>query len=338
MALELQNEMNQEIHHDNMSIHASNRLAEGQLRAKEQTQQMKDELHTGMDSYATAKGLYTGYQVMSNVSQAGGVSKFAAQELGKTKAFAEAKVAPVQAAYGKVSDAIASSRSGFTPGQVSAEGTGLQHGVPVGEDGAVSKTLSLGEEDDVADAYSGDYNLEGKMTNFYGGQSQGIDSAYMKAPTEGTPDVPRDMSVVGDVEGGDDTLFDSANRMAKNVGGMSAKALGAAGGALDVVEDIAHGGLYGNNLEKAGNVVTIASTVLDFVPGLEWLGALGGIAATGLSVAGDAKDKKADAQQDQDLRDQTDAPTEQTASLAQRGGVSQQAQDSSHQIQGSSTF
>ena len=63
MSLELQNEMDQEIHHDNMGIHASNRLAEGQLKARKQTQQMTDELQTGRDSYASAKGLYTGYQV-----------------------------------------------------------------------------------------------------------------------------------------------------------------------------------------------------------------------------------------------------------------------------------
>ena len=89
MALELQNEMDQEIHRDNMSIHASNKMAEGQLRSREATQAVEGDIHLGIDSASTLKGLYTGYSVGSNMYQAGGVGKFVTQEIGKTKAFAQ---------------------------------------------------------------------------------------------------------------------------------------------------------------------------------------------------------------------------------------------------------
>ena len=134
------------------------------------------------------------------------------------------------------------------------------------------------------------------------------------------------------------SLFQAIKGGASTVGNISTKALGAAGGALDAVEDVAHGGLYGNSMEKAGNVLTIASTVLDFVPGLEWAGALGGIVATGLNVAGDRKDHSVEEQQDLDAQKDVDAPAEQVMKLSQRGGITQAAQDASHQIMGSSTF
>ena len=90
--------------------------------------------------------------------------------------------------------------------------------------------------------------------------------------------------------------------------------------------------------ENQRNVLTIASTVLDFVPGLEWAGALGGIVATGLNVAGDRKDHSVEEQQDLDAQKNVDAPAEQVMKLSQRGGITQAAQDASHQIMGSSTF
>ena len=134
------------------------------------------------------------------------------------------------------------------------------------------------------------------------------------------------------------TLFQAVKSGVSSVGNISTKALGAAGGALDVVEDVAHGGLYGNNMEKAGNVLTIASNVLDFVPGMEWAGALGGIVATGMNVAGDRKEHDVQHTQDKAAQRNVDTPTERTASLAQRGAVSQVSQDAVHQIQGNNTF
>jgi len=322
MSLELQNEMDQEIHHDNMGIHASNRLAEGQLKARKQTQQMTDELQTGRDSYASAKGLYTGYQVMSNVSQAGGVGKFAAQELGRTKAFAQAKggalASTAQAAYTKASDTVSAAR-GFKPSPLSST-EGIQSAV----------------SDDLPEA-----RVLGGRTEMLGGSVVSrpmLNDSYAAKPLQAASDAKPFVKAAASTAEASDTLLDSVTHAMNRVGGVSSKALGAAGGALDVVEDIAHGGLYGNNLDKIGNAMTVASTVLDFVPGMEWLGALGGIAATGVSVAGDAKDKKTQASDDQSEQEHADAPTEQVSTLAERGGVSQSSQDSSHQIQGSSTF
>ena len=120
---------------------------------------------------------------------------------------------------------------------------------------------------------------------------------------------------------------------ALKVGG---KALGVLGGAVDAVEDIAHGGLYGNNLEKAGNVLTIASTVLDFVPGLEWLGVAGNIAATVLSAAGDAEEDKKQTASDAQQQSADKAPSQAASNIT----VSQRsAPDASRsQMPASNTF
>ena len=67
-------------------------------------------------------------------------------------------------------------------------------------------------------------------------------------------------------------------------------------GALDFGEDLKAGHIVGQSTaDKVGNVLTQVGTVLDFVPGLEWLGGLTNAAAAVSSTVGEIKDKATDA-------------------------------------------
>jgi hypothetical protein len=87
-----------------------------------------------------------------------------------------------------------------------------------------------------------------------------------------------------------------ANTTAK-FGAMDA--LGALPGAIDAFQDLTNTKngqwaptLKGDNWqEKASNALGVASTVLDFVPGMEWAGAAGNLVSAGLGAWGEAKDQ-----------------------------------------------
>lgn len=82
--------------------------------------------------------------------------------------------------------------------------------------------------------------------------------------------------------------------------GYGLKIAGAVPGAIDAFSDLTNTDngkwapqLSGNNWqEKASNALAIGSTVLDFVPGLEWAGAVGNLASAGLGAWGDTKDQE----------------------------------------------
>lgn len=102
------------------------------------------------------------------------------------------------------------------------------------------------------------------------------------------------------------TLGSTAEKLGSDVAKASRfaqgmKIAGAVPGAVDAFQDLTNTKngkwdptLKGDNWQqKAGNALSIASTVMDFVPGMEWAGALGGLASAGLSEWGDEKDKDA---------------------------------------------
>jgi len=181
----------------------------------------------------------------------------------------------------------------------------------------VSKSLvkGYGVAKDVQAAGAGSYAAEqvGRFTRAapvrqtaeaptVGDNPRDFTAANYRSAKAGLPKAGEASSLAGDMSAGD---------MIK-VGG---KALGVVGGAVDAFEDIAHGGLYGNNMEKAGNVLTIASTVLDFVPGLEWLGVAGSVAATVLGAAGDAEEDTKQAASDAQQRSTDTAPSEAASNI-----------------------
>ena len=92
------------------------------------------------------------------------------------------------------------------------------------------------------------------------------------------------------VTAGQSTVEDSLENSGKYLGyGM--KIAGAIPGAIDAFEDLNSKKLVGNNnFEKVSNALAVGSTVLDFVPGLEAVGALGNLASAALGVYGESKD------------------------------------------------
>lgn len=90
---------------------------------------------------------------------------------------------------------------------------------------------------------------------------------------------------------------EAAAKTASKFGAMDA--LGVLPGAIDASQDLFNtkNGKWsptvaGDNWqEKASNVIGITSTVMDFVPGLEWAGAAGNLVSAGLGAWGEAKDQ-----------------------------------------------
>ena len=82
--------------------------------------------------------------------------------------------------------------------------------------------------------------------------------------------------------------------------GSSMKLAGAIPGAIDAFKDIANTNSKGNwdptlagdnNYEKVSNALAVGSTVLDFIPGMEAVGALGNLASAAIGAYGEMKDK-----------------------------------------------
>ncbi len=298
MALELQNDEQQRTMSDNLSIRASNRLAAGNLSTQESIQRVQRDVGTGVDTFGTGKALTKGYGLAKDV-KAAGVGAYAAGEMGRTAQFASEKAQPVR-------DAVSAVR-GFTPSAVTGEAAEASDSIA-----STAKWLPGNNFENIASRPF--------VNNDFASASKGVTPAAGEAPSMTTA-----------AAAGDEAAMSAGDAL--KVGG---KALGVLGGAVDAVEDIAHGGLYGNNLEKAGNVLTIASTVLDFVPGLEWLGVAGNVAATVLSAAGDAEQDKKQKASDAQQQSADTAPSEAGSSIT----VSQRsALDASRsQMPSSNTF
>ena len=104
-------------------------------------------------------------------------------------------------------------------------------------------------------------------------------------------------------------------------------------------DDIIHGGVVGDNrAEKWGNGLTIAGTVLDFVPGMEWLGT--GLNAVGAyeSLKGESDASDVQAQQNQERMKQITKPSPAVHSWSQMGLVSSMAPDAVHSMGAVSHF
>ena len=304
MALELQNDEQQRIVSDNLSIAASNRLAAGNLSTQESIERVQRDVGGGVDTFGTGKSLVKGFGVAKDVRSAGA----GAYAAGEADRFTSTRgVTAMKDAY--------SASKGFTPGAV----VGAEGAAESAEDAAARSTSVLPGF------------RSAKVELSLGGADSEIGSNYASASKGVTPAAGEAPSLTTAAAAGDDAAMSAGDVL--KVGG---KALGVLGGATDAVEDIAHGGLYGNDLEKAGNVLTIASTVLDFVPGMEWLGVAGNIAATVLGAAGDAEQDKKQTAADAQQRQTDQAPGEAAPNIT----VSQRsAPDASRgQLPSSNTF
>ena len=108
---------------------------------------------------------------------------------------------------------------------------------------------------------------------------------------------PAAESLAGAAESAGLSATEAAAKTTAKFGAMDA--LGALPGAIDAFQDLTNtkNGKWsptvaGDNWqEKASNVIGITSTVMDFVPGLEWAGAAGNLVSAGLGAWGEAKDQ-----------------------------------------------
>ena len=303
MALELQNDEQQRTMSDNLSIRASNRLAAGNLSTQESIQRVQRDVGTGVDTFGTGKALTKGYGLAKDV-KAAGVGAYAADQAGRFTSTRGVTALKDTVSLGK----------GFTPGKA-----------PAAEGAAESAEDAAARSARVLPGFR-----SARVQLSLGGESE-IGSNYASATKGVTPAAGEAPSLTTAAAAGDEAAMTAGDAL--KVGG---KALGVLGGAVDAVEDIAHGGLYGNNMEKAGNVLTIASTVLDFVPGLEWLGVAGNVAATVLGAAGDAEEDKKQTASDAQQQSADTAPSEAGSNIT----VSQRsAPDASRsQMPASNTF
>jgi len=115
--------------------------------------------------------------------------------------------------------------------------------------------------------------------------------------------------------------------------------VGAMPGAIDAFQDITHGKIEGATTSaKWANGLTIAGTVLDFIPGLEWAGALTGGVAAGLSVKENI-DKQKQQTADNAAADKANhAPLPSVQSWSHMGLVSSLSSDASQHISGGGHF
>ena len=137
----------------------------------------------------------------------------------------------------------------------------------------------------------------------------------------------------------DGNIIEDAGTIGKYAG-YGLKMAGAIPGAIDAFEDIKDGKLEGDNWqEKTSNALTIASTVMDFIPGLEAFGAIGGLFSAGLGAWGDTKDQENLKNKD---KAQTVAPVKaqlvNQVNFHQLGMVSNFSNNSMNMIHGSSSF
>ena len=282
MALELQNDLQQKIQSDNLSIASSNRLARGNLATAEQIQNVQQEAGEGEDGFGTGKALYGVYGMAKDISKAGGAEVYGAAEFGKFKSAASyAASTATNTIYTAVRP------TGFTPGPVGSSTPGLTPEGRAMPTGAARTAQPAGAT----------------VTN----DGQDAVEDYAAVPTEPATEARPDPRL--------DDLAADGKAGASEMMARGGKALGALGGVYAVEQDITHHGFYGNAWDKASNVLTIASSVADFVPGLEAVGLVGTAAAAVTQFIGDHEDDNTDSAKDSSLRANTDAPTESAAKV-----------------------
>ena len=325
MSLDVANQIMDSGEHTATLIRGQHAAAQRSLTALESTQKTWDEVHDTMESISALGEIkqigdtYSRYKATP-----GGVTDFLGQELGKTKAAGQAAGEAV----------AASGRSALAKGAAAGEALGTAAGTAAGKVGSAA----TGAVDAVRGVLSGPARPAASMSNVWATleahQAQvhppPAPAAAPAAETAETAAAPA-ATTAEDVE---KTLGGTL----KSAAGVSMKYLGAIPGVIDAAEDIFHGGMQGTKTEKAANGLTVAGTILDFIPGLEWAGALTSGVAAGMSIASE-KSKQDDEASANEKTDQANhAPTPQVQSWSHMGLVSSLASDSMHTIAGSGHF
>ena len=314
MALELQNELQQKVQSDNLGIQASNRLALSNLKTQENIQAAEQDLGKGQDAFSIGMSAKQGYKIYQAVSKAGGLGAYGLQEGAKLGTGAKRLVTPAVDLGGALAERVGLT-SGFTPGVVASAPLGFaKEGV----------TFASGPEFNTAErAAAAGLGAEAAAPTASLSSAASVQEGYVAAPATKARPLPAAPEDAGKM-----TLSD-----AMEVGGKLASA---AGGGFAAYEDFTKGMHGMNNWDKAANILTIGSSVLDFIPGMEAVGMLGNAAAAITGAIGDKEDADADNAADSRLKGATSAPSEQATQLTVSQGSAADASRS--QMPTSSTF
>ena len=318
MALELQNELQQKVQSDNLGIQASNRLALSNLKTQENIQAAEQDLGKGQDAFSIGMSAKQGYKIYQAVSKAGGVGAYGAQEGAKLMSAVGPGAKRLGSAAVDLGGALAERvglTSGFTPGVVGSAPLGFaKEGV----------TFASGPEFNTAErAAAAGLGAEAAVPTASLSSAASVQEGYVAAPATEARPLPAVTEDAGKM-----TLSD-----AMEVGG---KLAGVAGGGFAAYEDFTKGMHGMNNWDKAANILTIGSSVLDFIPGMEAVGMLGNAAAAITGAIGNEEDNTAYKAGDDQLRQASTAPSETATQVTVSQGSAPDASRS--QMPASSTF
>ena len=283
------------------------------LRGKESSDGLRDDLHTGTGSVSTGKATVSLLSKGYAGTKAAGVGDFIGGEAEKTGKFLSSVPGAKRAgaAVARGADAVGSYATGGKSiiGAVNTGGEAHAAGFATA-DHAMPGAAASGAADpaDVSKALS-----EGKA-----------------ALTAATPEA----AAGGATEELAGKLLAAGGKFS---GAM--KGLGALGGVVDLGEDIVGGKIAGDNSsEKLGNKLTIAGTVLDFIPGMEVVGM--GLNAIGAYESLKGSDSASAAQHTANAAKMAalNKPSPAVHSWSQMGLVSSMAPDALHTMAGSTHF
>ena len=283
------------------------------LRSKESNDGLRDDLHTGTGSVSTGKATVSLLSKGYAGTKAAGVGDFIGGEAEKTGKFLSSVPGAKRAgaAVARGADAVGSYATGGKSiiGAVNTGGEAHAAGFATA-DHAMPGAAASGAADpaDVSKALS-----EGKA-----------------ALTAATPEA----AAGGATEELAGKLLAAGGKFS---GAM--KGLGALGGVVDLGEDIVGGKIAGDNSsEKLGNKLTIAGTVLDFIPGMEVVGM--GLNAIGAYESLKGSDSASAAQNTANKNKMAalNKPSPAVHSWSQMGLVSSMAPDALHTMAGSTHF
>lgn len=284
------------------------------LRGKESSDGLRDDLHTGTGSVSTGKATVSLLSKGYAGTKASGVGDFIGGEAEKTGKFLSSVPGAKRAgaAVARGADAVGSYATGGKSiiGAVNTGGEAHAAGFATA-DHAMPGAAASGAADpaDVSKALS-----EGKA-----------------ALTAATPEAAAAGGATEELAG---KLLAAGGKFS---GAM--KGLGALGGVVDLGEDIVGGKIAGDNSsEKLGNKLTIAGTVLDFIPGMEVVGM--GLNAIGAYESLKGSDTASAAQHTANTAKMAalNKPSPAVHTWSQMGLVSSMAPDALHAMAGSTHF
>eukprot|EP01044_Picomonas_judraskeda_P009787 COSAG03_NODE_1216_length_4541_cov_2.260693_2_plen_343_part_00 len=342
----MSNSLSDSEHQTALAIVGQDKIQEGLLEGKEEMEGMRNDFEGGEGGLKTGKGVYGLIAEGSKAVEQGteyGASKLTEFTEGVARGASKAQAAG-SALYSAGSKAV---EGGKVLGQAVQEGvnyTGYLAG----------KVNSLG----VVPAYKPLYpNAQASAgASVQGGLSEADQSSFLNEsgaamrgeapPTGGAasrPNVaPAADSATADASGAADRLAQDTGDALKGIGSkleFAGKAAGILGGVAAAGDDLIHGKIQGDNAwERTGNILTIAGTVADMIPGLEPIGLGLNVAAAAEAFYGKSQVEYVQGKQNDATHTTLTTDPAPVHSWSQQGLVASIAPDAIHQNVGSVHF